>query len=236
MIMARKILVLVVFAWFVACGEETPRRTPQDIRLEAPRSSDGSRDSLDAVVFLGTSLTAGYGLSEDQAFPAVIQSKLDSAGYRLRIVNGGVSGETSAGGLRRVDWLLRNRVSALVLELGANDALRGLDIAAMRDNLQEIVDRTQSAHPEATIVIAGMEAPPNLGERYTSAFRKVFAEIAAENDALLIPFLLDGVAAVPELNQDDGIHPTARGHEMVAENVWRVIEPALRLNIERIPG
>lgn len=180
------------------------------------------------MLFLGTSLTAGLGLSADRAYPALIQAKIDSAGLNFRVVNAGVSGETSAGGVRRIDWLLRQPVGVLVLELGANDMLRGQDLAAMRANLQEIIDRTRARRPQARIVIAGMRAPPNLGDRYASAFAEAFTRLARENDAALIPFLLEGVAAVPELNQADGIHPNADGHKIVAENVWRVLEPILR--------
>ncbi|HLU25263.1 MAG TPA: arylesterase [Longimicrobiales bacterium] len=180
------------------------------------------------ILFLGTSLTAGYGLTVDQAYPARIQEKLDSAGLRFRVVNAGVSGETSAGGLRRIDWLLQRPVRVLVLELGANDGLRGQDPDVMRHNLQEIIDRTRARYPDVAIVVAGMEAPPNLGDAYTSRFRAVFPELARANDAALIPFLLEGVAAVPELNQEDGIHPTAEGQRRIAETVWRTLEPVLR--------
>ncbi len=180
------------------------------------------------VLFLGTSLTAGYGLAADQAYPALIQQKIDSVGLSFRVVNAGVSGETSAGGLRRIDWLLRQPIAVLVLELGANDMLRGQDVRAMRANLQEIIDRTRAAHPRARVIIAGMQAAPNLGEPYVLEFGAAFKELAAENDATLIPFLLDNVAGRPELNQPDGNHPTAEGHKIVADNVWGVLEPVLR--------
>ena len=185
-------------------------------------------DTRAAIVFLGTSLTAGLGLTEDQAFPALIQDTLDALGIPLRVVNSGVSGETTAGGLRRVDWLVRQPVSVLVLELGANDGLRGLDVDAMRSNLQTIIDRTKAAHPDARIVLLGMRAPPNLGDLYTQAFNRVFSDLAAANGAALVPFLLEGVAGVPQVNQTDGIHPTARGHELLARNVWRVLEHIVR--------
>ncbi len=179
------------------------------------------------VLFLGTSLTAGLGLPSDQAYPALIQAKIDSAGMNFRVVNAGVSGETSAGGLRRIDWLLKGPVAVVVLELGANDMLRGQDVDAMRANLQGIIDRTRAAQPEARIVIAGLQAPPNLGEPYASQFAETYIGLARENDAAVIPFLLDGVAAVSGLNQPDGIHPNAEGQMMVAENVWRVLGPVL---------
>jgi acyl-CoA thioesterase-1 len=180
------------------------------------------------VVFLGTSITAGNGLELEQAYPALIQQRIDSAGLPFRVVNAGESGRTSAGGLARIDWLLREPVAVLVLELGANDGLRGLDPDVLQQNLQEIVDRTRRVHPSARIVVAGMEAPPNLGDRYTEAFRAVFPALAKRNGAVLIPFLLEGVAAVPELNQADGIHPTAEGHRRIAETVWSALEPVLR--------
>ncbi len=179
------------------------------------------------VLFLGTSLTAGLGLPSDQAYPALIQSKIDSAGMDFRVLNAGVSGQTSAGGLRWIDWLLRQPVAVVVIELGANDMLRGQDVDAMRANLQEIIERTRAAQPEARIVIAGLQAPPNLGEPYTSEFAQTYIELARENDVALIPFLLDGVAAVSGLNQPDGIHPNAEGQMIVAENVWRVLGPVL---------
>ena len=185
-------------------------------------------DTRPTILFFGTSLTAGLGLDPDEAYPAVIQRKLDSAGLAFRAVNAGVSGETSAAGLRRIEWLLQQPVAVLVLELGANDALRGQDLAAARRNLQAIVDRTRARYPDVRLIVAGMQAPPNLGARYTREFRDVFTDLARANDAALIPFLLEGVAAVPELNQADGIHPTAQGARIMADNVWRVLEPVLR--------
>ncbi|MGD8699386.1 MAG: arylesterase [Gemmatimonadales bacterium] len=222
--MRRKILVFGLLALATACGREEkspPERAPD---TEAA-ASDTSRP---VVLFLGTSLTAGLGVTSEQAYPALIQAKIDSAGLEFRVVNAGVSGETSAGGLRRIDWLLRQPLAVLVLELGANDMLRGHEVPAMRANLQDIIDRTRNAYPEARIVIAGMQAAPNLGEPYASEFAAAFVELAAENDAALIPFLLDGVAGVPELNQPDGNHPTAEGQSIVAGNVWGVLEPLLR--------
>lgn len=180
------------------------------------------------MLFLGTSLTAGLGVSPEEAYPALIERKIASAGYEFRVVNAGVSGETAAGGLRRAEWLLRQPIGVLVLELGANDALRGQDLAETRRSLQEIISRTRAAHPNAVIVIAGMEAPPNMGRAYTSEFRQLFRDLAAANGAVLIPFLLEAVGGVAELNQADGIHPTAEGHRILAENVWRVLEPIVQ--------
>jgi acyl-CoA thioesterase-1 len=218
--------MLLALACVLGCGQgaEPPRQAPEASQIPA-QAPDSTRP---VVLFLGTSLTAGLGLSESQAYPALIQRKIDSAGFPLRVVNAGLSGETSAGGLRRVDWLLRQPVVVLVLELGANDALRGQDLEATRQNLQAIIDRTRAAHPHAAMVIAGMQAPPNLGDRYTTAFRDIFPDLARRNRAVLIPFLLAGVAGVPRLNQADGIHPTAEGDSIVAENVWKVLEPMLR--------
>ena len=179
------------------------------------------------MVFLGTSLTAGSGVTSDQAFPALIQRRIDEAGLDFRVVNAGVSGDTSAGALRRIDWLLRRPVSVLVLELGANDMLRGQDLDALRSNLQEIIDRTRAQSPGARIVIAGMLAAPNLGADYGVAFEQTYVDLARDNRATLIPFLLDGVAAVVELNQRDGIHPTPAGHRLIAESVWPLLEPVL---------
>lgn len=184
------------------------------------------------MLFLGTSLTAGYGLAPEQAYPALIQEKIDSARLPYRVINAGVSGETSAGALRRVDWLLRQPFGVLVLETGANDMLRGADLDSTRANIQAIVDRVRAARPEASIVLVGMMAPPNLGNRYTNAFRRIYPEIAERNDLPLVPFLLEGVGGVAEYNLADGIHPNREGQRRLAENVWEVLEEELR----RPPG
>ncbi len=181
-----------------------------------------------AVVFLGTSLTAGLGLENDaDTYVARLAEIADSVGKSFRAINAGVSGETSAGGLRRLDWVLRNPVDVLVLELGANDGLRGQDPLALLDNLTEIVRRTRTRYPGVRIIVAGMEAPPNMGVAYTGAFRKVFADVAEAESTELIPFLLEGVAGIPELNQADRIHPTIEGHRRVADNAWPVLERVL---------
>lgn len=179
------------------------------------------------VLFFGDSLTAGYGLDETRAFPALVQAKIDSLGWAFEVINGGLSGETSAGGLRRVNWLLRRNIDVLVLALGGNDGLRGIPTSEMQRNLQGILDRARATYPDVQIILAGMEAPPNLGETYTTAFRAAFPTLAEKNRIPLIPFLLEGVGGVADLNQPDRIHPNAEGHRVVAETVWRVLKPIL---------
>lgn len=179
------------------------------------------------VLFFGDSLTAGYGLDETRAFPALVQAKIDSLGWSFEVVNGGLSGETSAGGLRRVNWLLRRKIDVLVLALGGNDGLRGIPASEMQRNLQGILDRARATYPDVQIILAGMEAPPNLGETYTTAFRAAFPTLAEKNRIPLIPFLLEGVGGIADLNQPDRIHPNAEGHRVVAETVWRVLKPIL---------
>jgi acyl-CoA thioesterase-1 len=185
---------------------------------------------LPRVVVLGTSLTAGLGLSDPdrQSWAGVLGERARDAGLPVQIVNAGVSGDTSAGGLRRLEWLLREPVDVLVVELGANDGLRGLSLAELEANLREIIARTREAWPEARIVLAGMEAPPNMGRDYVEGFRSLFVEVAGEEGVALIPFLLEGVAAVPSLNQADGIHPTVEGHRRMADTAWPIVEAALR--------
>ena len=180
------------------------------------------------ILFLGDSITAGYGLDPEQAFPALIQEKIDAKRWNFKVVNAGQSGDTSAGGLNRLDWLLKNRVDILILELGANDGLRGLPVETTRKNLQAIIDRTKGKYPEAKVIVAGMKVPPNMGGDYGRKFEAVFADLAKKNKAVLIPFVLEGVGGSRELNLADGIHPTAKGHEIVAANVWKVLEPILR--------
>jgi acyl-CoA thioesterase-1 len=183
--------------------------------------------SSPVILFLGTSLTAGYGLEPEQAFPALIQERLDSEGLRYRVVNAGVSGETSAGALRRVDWLLRQPLAVLVVETGANDGLRGEDTDALRSNLQAIIEKARQASPPPKLLLLGMEAPPNLGAQYGSRFRALYAELARTSGVAFVPFLLEGVAGFPSLNQSDGIHPTAQGQARVAHIVWMALRPLL---------
>ena len=180
------------------------------------------------MMFLGTSLTAGYGLAAEEAFAALIQEKLDADGFAFEVVNAGVSGDTSAGGLARIDWLLRRPVSILVIELGANDMLRGLGIEAMRSNLRRILDRARGTYPDIHFVIAGMRAAPNLGLEYARDFDATYPLLAREYDATLIPFVLEGVVAVRSLNQPDGIHPTAEGHRRIAETIWPTLADVAR--------
>jgi acyl-CoA thioesterase-1 len=196
---------------------------------DPPRIVAASGDSTPVVVFAGTSLTAGYGLpSPDLAYPALIQRKIDSLGLGYRVINAGVSGETSAGLLRRIGWVLeQGRVAVLVVETGANDGLRGQDPDSTRANIQAILDQARAHAPPPRLLLAGMEAMPNLGRDYTTRFREIFPELARRNGAALVPFLLDGVAGVDSLNQADGIHPTARGQEIVAGTVWPVLRGLL---------
>jgi acyl-CoA thioesterase I len=180
------------------------------------------------ILFLGDSITAGYGLAPDQAFPTLIQEKIDAKSWNFKVVNAGQSGDTSAGGLNRLDWLLKNRVDILILELGANDGLRGLPPETTKNNLQAIIERTKDKYPEVKVIVAGMKVPPNMGSDYSRRFEAVFVDVARKNKAVLIPFVLEGVGGSRQLNLPDGVHPTAKGHEIIATNVWKTLEPVLR--------
>ncbi len=184
-------------------------------------------DDRPVVLCVGTSLTAGLGLDPSEAYPALLQQKIDAAGLRYRVVNAGVSGETSAGARRRMGWLMRQPVAVLLVETGANDGLRGQDPGATRENIRAILDEARRQTPPPRLVLAGMEALPNYGEEYRRRFRAIYPELARRNGAALVPFLLDGVAGEARLNQADGIHPTAEGHRRVAENVWKALRPLL---------
>jgi acyl-CoA thioesterase-1 len=180
------------------------------------------------VVVLGDSLAAGFGVEPSEAFPALLQEKINAAGLNYTVANAGVSGDTSSDGLNRINWLLKRRIDVLILELGGNDGLRGIPAATTKANLQSIIDRVKQKYPDAKIVVAGMQMPPNMGEAYTTAFRRLFSELAEKNHTTLVPFLLEGVGGKPELNQPDHIHPTAEGHKIVAENVWKMLKPVLQ--------
>lgn len=180
------------------------------------------------IVFLGDSLSAGLGVKPNESFPALIADKIRAAALPYQVENAGLSGDTSAGGLRRIDWLLQRKIDVLVIELGGNDGLRGLPVAALKANLQAIIDKVKAKNPAVKIVLAGMQIPPNLGADYAADFQRLYAALAQANGAALIPFLLEGVGGRRDLNQPDMIHPTAAGHRLVADVVWRVLEPILR--------
>ena len=224
--MGKTLIALLGLAILVAACDRDP----------VPRQSDAATDSAvpaathdgtPTIVFLGTSITAGLGLDPEQAYPAVIQRKLDSAGFRYQVINAGQSGESSAGALNRIDWILRQAPAVLLIETGANDGLRGQSPGAVRSNIQSIIDRTRARSPETEIILAGMQALPNMGSRYVREFVAIYPELAEQNGIQLVPFILEGVGGVDSLNQADGIHPTPKGQEIVAANVWKVLLPAL---------
>lgn len=184
-------------------------------------------DAPKTILFFGDSLTAGYGLSPEEAFPALVEKRLVKSGKPAKVVNAGLSGETSAGGVSRIDWILKQPVDIFILELGANDGLRGLPLDQTVKNLQTIIDKVRAKNPKVKVVIAGMMVPPNLGADYTTRFQKIFPELAKKNNATLIPFLLQDVAGNEKLNLADGIHPNPQGHKIVAENVLKAISPLI---------
>ena len=207
---------------------------------DASATHGGSAASRDAnsirtpvVLFFGTSLTAGYGLNPDQAFPALIEQKARAEGTPIKAVNAGLSGETTAGALRRIDWVLRTTADLVVIEAGANDALRGLSPAAAKKNLEQLVAAVRQRQPRARIALIQMEAPPNFGVTYTSSFRRIYADVAAKEGLPLLPFLLQGVAGIPRLNQADGIHPNLSGERIVADNVWKALKPIV-VQLDRV--
>jgi acyl-CoA thioesterase-1 len=180
------------------------------------------------ILFFGDSLTAGYGLSTEVAFPALVEKQLNKGGQRVKVINAGLSGETSAGGLSRIDWILRQQVDIFVLELGANDGLRGLPVSQTISNLQSIIDKVKARQPNVKIVLAGMMVPPNMGQQYSNEFRNIYPDLAKKNKATFIPFILDGVAGEEKLNQPDGIHPNVEGHQIIANNLVKVFEPLIK--------
>lgn len=237
--MTRLVLFSIGFLsmWCVACGasESTvvEAKPPAPSRASSPAASSTAAPSasLPRIVFLGDSLTAGYGLAKDDAVPALIAARLRAEGYPYEVVNAGVSGDTSAGGLSRLDWSLDGDVRVLVLELGANDGLRGLPAANLKRNLEAVIARASARGIK--VVLTGMEAPPNFGAAYTSEFRRVYRELAKEHDVTFVPFYLEGVAGVPSLNIADGMHPNAEGSRIIERNIWRAIKPLLDKHAHR---
>ena len=217
-------ITLLLLAAIVSCNNNKQgiNTKQQDAEKNNPVVAASKKEKT--ILFFGNSLTAGYGIDPSQAFPALIQNKIDSLKLNYNVINAGVSGETSAGGNGRIDWILRQPIDVFVLELGGNDGLRGIPLAETKKNLQAIIDKVKAKYPDAKIILAGMQIPPNMGQDYTGEFKKIYPELAAKNKISLIPFLLQGVGGDPKLNQNDGIHPNVQGAKIVAENVWKVLK------------
>ena len=214
---------------FISCNNNQQPAGTATMDTTGTKDTTVTNTAVKTIVFFGNSLTAGYGIEPAQAFPALIQQKLDSLRLPYKVVNAGVSGETSSGGNARVDWILRQPPDIFVLELGANDGLRGIPLNETKKNLQSIIDKVKAKNPAAIIIIAGMMMPPNMGEQYTTQFRSIYPDLAKENKLPLIPFLLKGVGGEANLNQQDGIHPTPEGHRVVAQNVWEILKENVRM-------
>lgn len=217
-------LLLATFAFlFSSCSKKTDHKT-ENTETDEITAPEAKRKT---ILFFGNSLTAGYGIDQDDAFSGLTQARLDSLGLNYRVINGGLSGETTAGGLSRLDWFLEDEPYIFVLELGGNDGLRGIQLSETKSNLLAIIDKVKTTYPNTKIILAGMQIPPNMGQEYTDEFRAIYPAVAEEKDVTLIPFLLEGVAGDPALNLPDGIHPTEAGHQIVFETVWPYIERAL---------
>ena len=219
------LLIFVV----ISCGNDTKSKATVDANENTSTETETTANtSSKTILFFGDSITAGLGLDDtDDAFPGVIQTKIDSLGLQYQVINSGVSGETSAGGKSRIDWILNQDIDIFVLELGANDGLRGVPIGETKANLQAIIDAVKAKNPNTKIILAGMQLPPNMGQDYTTQFKAVFSDLASQNKLAFIPFILKDVGGIKDLNQNDGIHPTVEGHKIVANNVWEVLATIL---------
>ncbi|WP_238988404.1 arylesterase [Aureibaculum marinum] len=225
-----KFCYFIVALMLIACRGDASKykNTTTPIDTNNTEQNTTSISNTKKILFFGDSLTAGYGLEDsNDAFPSLIQSTIDSLGLNYTVINSGLSGETSAGGKSRIEWILKQNIDIFVLELGANDGLRGIPLKETKENLQSIIDIVRKKIPKATIILAGMELPPNMGPEYTTEFRTIFVDLAKENKLPFIPFILKDVGGVVELNQPDGIHPTVEGHKIVAKNVWEVLSKVL---------
>ncbi|WP_291783141.1 arylesterase [Cecembia sp.] len=208
---------------FMACSSPKEEKSTQIIN----QASQGEEVQKKLILFFGNSLSAGYGIDEDDAFPGLVASRIDSLGLNYRVVNGGLSGETTASGLSRLDWFMEEEPAIFVLELGGNDGLRGISLDETKRNLKAMIQKVRGRFPDAVIILAGMQIPPNMGQEYTATFEKMYPLVAEEEDVHLIPFLLEGVAGDPELNLPDGIHPTEAGHQIVFQTIWPHLEKHL---------
>ena len=214
-------ILFLLAAWLTSCSASTEKKQTEEGNQVVATTANK------AILFFGNSLTAGYGIDPEESFAGRIQTRLDSMKKEFRVINGGLSGETTAGGLSRLDWFLEEEPYLFVLELGGNDGLRGIALTETKKNLLAIVDKVQAKYPNTKIILAGMQIPPNMGKEYTEEFKAIYPAVAKEKNIELIPFLLEGVAGNPDLNLPDGIHPTAEGHRLVMETLWPYISKAL---------
>ncbi|RIW13979.1 arylesterase [Algoriphagus lacus] len=212
--------LIISVALLGACGSSTEQKQSETATADSTQVKSAQK----TILFFGNSLTAGYGIDPEDAFAGLVQARLDSLGKDYRVINGGLSGETTAGGLSRLDWFLEEEPFIFVLELGGNDGLRGILPSESKSNLLAIIDKVRAKYPNTTIILAGMQIPPNMGQEYTEEFKAIYPAVAAEKNVTLIPFLLEGVAGNPDLNLPDGIHPTEEGHKIVFETVWKTLE------------
>jgi len=224
MLRKRLLSLIVLSCAFIACNNTTNDTDKNSADSAAHVAKTGATKN---ILFFGTSLTAGYGLDPSEAYPTLIQNKIDSLKLPYKVINGGLSGETSAAGKSRIPWLLKQKIAIFVLEMGANDGLRGVSVAEATKNMQSIIDQVKAKYPNAKMIIAGMQMPPNMGSNYTTDFKEMYPKLAAKNNMVLVPFLLDKVGGIAKLNQKDGIHPTAEGAKILAENVWVHLKPQL---------
>lgn len=219
-------VLMILFLFIASCNNSIKSGKPENKPDTAAQQVTAAAEKKN-IVFFGNSLTAGYGLDLDQAFPALIQQKLDSLHYPYKAINAGLSGETTAGGKSRVDWILQQPVNIFVLELGGNDGLRGIPLKETSQNLQIIIDKVKTKYPDVKILLTGMQIPPNLGKKYSEEFQQLYKPLAEKNKIHFLPFLLEGVGGEEKLNQADGIHPTAEGQKIVADNIWEVLKKLL---------
>jgi acyl-CoA thioesterase I len=209
-----------------SCNGKTSE--PENNKTEKVVNDHPEKDSMKIIICFGNSLTAGYGVAMNEAYPALLQKRIDSLGLKYKVLNAGLSGETTSGGISRVEWVLRQKPDIFILELGANDGLRGINVKVTKENLQKIIDKVKDKFPDTRIILAGMRIPTRMGNIDNKEFQKIFPDLAEKNNIPLIPFLLDGVGGESKLNQGDGLHPTAEGYKIVTENVWKVLKDQLK--------
>ena len=232
----KKLLPFLFVLFMVACNNTSGNKEKKEVANPLENNAKQVESEQKIILLFGNSLTAGYGLEIDKAFPGLLQRRIDSLRLNYKIINAGLSGETTASGNTRLDWVLNQKVDIFVLELGGNDGLRGISTEETRKNLQQMIDKVRSKYPDCQIILAGMQIPPNMGPEYTASFKTIFPDLAEKNQVALIPFLLANVGGEPQFNQPDGIHPNESGHKIVAENVWEVLSRYLLLICSPVSG